>query len=303
MLPLSRPTRDPVRDYDTVTSSDTVADRRALLEAARSVVVGAYPVYEGAMTGGPTCVPVVTLASGAPKALRDSYDALPNRLATVGMRQDLLDIALEDLDGVCPFCGIDQAVTLDHYAAKEKFPEFALLATNLVACCWRCNHKKGRRSASAIEGIEFFHPYFHDAPAVLEAELREKDGTLYTVFMLTRPEECDADLYSKLEHQVRTLDTLRFLARAGNAELTAYSPTCEGLYGGPVGNPQAVSDSSRRKAEVLEKQWGVNHWQAVLHRALSEDVDYCDGGFRKVKQRHVTGEDQPQIVVNKSEEP
>ena len=46
---------------------------------------------------------------------------------------------------VCYYCGGD-ANTVDHLIPIKKDPHLAMEASNLVACCKRCNSAKGSRS-------------------------------------------------------------------------------------------------------------------------------------------------------------
>jgi 5-methylcytosine-specific restriction endonuclease McrA len=46
---------------------------------------------------------------------------------------------------VCYYCGND-ANTVDHLISIKKDPHLAMEPSNLVACCSRCNSKKGSKS-------------------------------------------------------------------------------------------------------------------------------------------------------------
>lgn len=43
----------------------------------------------------------------------------------------------------CPYCTLSNAGTTEHILPKEKYPEFAINALNLLPCCSICNTKKG----------------------------------------------------------------------------------------------------------------------------------------------------------------
>jgi hypothetical protein len=61
--------------------------------------------------------------------------------------------------GICPFCGLGIASTLDHYLPKTKYPLFSVLASNLVPACKDCN--TGKKTKIAITAEEqCLHPYF-----------------------------------------------------------------------------------------------------------------------------------------------
>jgi 5-methylcytosine-specific restriction endonuclease McrA len=49
-----------------------------------------------------------------------------------------------DRDGECQYCGSKHRLTIDHVIPTSKGGENTW--TNLVACCWDCNNKKGDRT-------------------------------------------------------------------------------------------------------------------------------------------------------------
>ena len=61
----------------------------------------------------------------------------------------------------CPMCGSPVTGTLDHYLPRENFPEFSVMAANLIPACTHCNSGKKRRifKGSSIDE-RFLHPYF-----------------------------------------------------------------------------------------------------------------------------------------------
>ena len=61
--------------------------------------------------------------------------------------------------GRCPFCGIGQASTLDHYLPKAVFPQLAVVPVNLVPSCKDCNHGKNAALATDREA-QVLHPYY-----------------------------------------------------------------------------------------------------------------------------------------------
>ena len=63
--------------------------------------------------------------------------------------------------GVCPFCGFGHVSTLDHFAAKSRYPAFSVLPINLVPSCTDCNKGKGSGRITLLK--EMPHPYFEDS--------------------------------------------------------------------------------------------------------------------------------------------
>ena len=52
--------------------------------------------------------------------------------------------------GGCPYCGLPENITLDHYLPRKRkaFPEFSILSSNLVPACSGCQNKKGHSYAT-----------------------------------------------------------------------------------------------------------------------------------------------------------
>lgn len=66
---------------------------------------------------------------------------------------------IKALQNICPFCGISQVDTLDHYLPKAKFPLLSVLPKNLVPSCTACNKAKTSGIATTKDE-QCLHPYF-----------------------------------------------------------------------------------------------------------------------------------------------
>jgi hypothetical protein len=64
---------------------------------------------------------------------------------------------------ICPYCGIGECSTLDHYAPKTVWPEFSVYSKNLIYVCFSCNRIKSSLFASDKERI-FVNPFFDSPP-------------------------------------------------------------------------------------------------------------------------------------------
>jgi len=59
---------------------------------------------------------------------------------------------------ICPYCGLNEPDTLDHFLPKTVHPLLSITLYNLIPCCNNCNHKK-KVYDSSIEPVSFFNPY------------------------------------------------------------------------------------------------------------------------------------------------
>ncbi len=62
---------------------------------------------------------------------------------------------------VCPFCGIRDVSTIDHYLPKTKYATTVVTPINLVPACRDCNSSKNTSDAT-VENEEVWHPYYDD---------------------------------------------------------------------------------------------------------------------------------------------
>jgi len=61
----------------------------------------------------------------------------------------------------CPMCGSSVTGSVDHYLPKGDFPEFSVMAANLVPACFHCNSGVKRQTFRGVTLNErFLHPYF-----------------------------------------------------------------------------------------------------------------------------------------------
>lgn len=91
---------------------------------------------------------------------------------------EALTSQIQPIPNICPYCLLRQPKSLDHFLPKDFFPEFSVLAWNLVFVCDPCNRKKGNRYAGVPR--EIINPYFDVMPesALLNAEVEVTAGVI-----------------------------------------------------------------------------------------------------------------------------
>lgn len=62
---------------------------------------------------------------------------------------------------ICPFCGVRDVATLDHFLPKSKYATTVVTPANLIPSCRDCNSNKDIYTASDLYD-EVWHPYFDD---------------------------------------------------------------------------------------------------------------------------------------------
>ncbi len=62
---------------------------------------------------------------------------------------------------ICPFCGIRDVATLDHYLPKTRYATTVVTPINLIPACSNCNKNKDVSDATVVNE-EVWHPYYDD---------------------------------------------------------------------------------------------------------------------------------------------
>lgn len=195
------------------------------------------------------------------------------------LRDELLYPDIEDFDE-CPFCGIGEPRTLDHYLPKEDFPEFSILSKNLIPICGTCNS-----SYKGIQWIEngnrlFIHTYYDIFPDEYFFSASVVVGNKIVINFY--PQNVITERYfSDLFHQhFNKLELNKRYKRKASSEIKRKRKSLERIFR-RNSSATAVSNYLRKESQELENEYSKNHWKPVLYKALSNSMDFCDTGFRK----------------------
>jgi hypothetical protein len=118
----------------------------------------------------------------------------------------------------CPFCGISESSTLDHYLPKEQYPEFSVFQKNLVPSCAVCNTRKRDRILDEGTNVRMFlHPCYDVIPdmAFLAVRARMEVDALILSYRLTRPAGMAVQTFQHLRSHFNELDLADRYRRMG----------------------------------------------------------------------------------------
>lgn len=258
--------------------------RRRRIQAARTKVLAAYQEYEDA---APELgeLDEATLSNLQKEALRHAFTSETEPMTS--LRGDLLKrISVAR----CPFCGIGESSTLDHYLPKERYPEFSIFPKNLVPSCAVCNTRK--RDGILIEGTNvrnFLHPCYDMIPdlAFLDVRTRMEGDALSLSYSLTRPPGMVLRAFRHLQSHFTELDLADRYRRMGLEHLGGQYPSLRRAYG-PSEDSDRVAEELIQDAEDFEEVSGPNYWLAKLYRALAGNNEFCDGGFEVIRVQTLT---------------
>lgn len=192
----------------------------------------------------------------------------------------------------CPSCGGARPVQLDHHLAQTPFPEFAIFPLNLVAMCGPCNQRKSDSTGKTI-ATAFIHPYLDQIPAVtfLNPTVTRNNGSYSVSFEFTAAAIPDAVLANRMARQLKRVDFNKALLPEVGELLNELALRIEREIvepnGGVIDQP-LIEAYLNANADRIEEQHRVGFWQAVMSRALANDVDFCSGGYRDLLARSPT---------------
>jgi 5-methylcytosine-specific restriction endonuclease McrA len=103
--------------------------------------------------GNPWAINPTTFTPDVSDAQRALYDSRRNtrRLQRIRQTPGLLS---------CPMCGSPTTGGLDHYLPRSAYPEFSIMAANLVPACTHCNSGMKGNTYLGVSPERFIHPYF-----------------------------------------------------------------------------------------------------------------------------------------------
>ena len=113
----------------------------------------------GILAAGERLATLLPLSIGAPvdSALKKMYKCLTSR----SRLRRFYDRLRACVAGYCPYCGLSEVGSLDHFLPKEAWPELSVAPHNLVPACDRCNRYKLSWTPTSTSNV-LFNPYFDD---------------------------------------------------------------------------------------------------------------------------------------------
>ncbi|MDO5697502.1 MAG: hypothetical protein Q4G51_05955 [Dermatophilus congolensis] len=273
MYNITAPNCDPLADYDRVASAKS-RKNQTLLAHLRPRVAQAYSTYVANGQAINSITPV-TLAAAERTLLYSLFERLDANSPCKDIRSTLLAATKS---GLCPYCRIHDATTLDHILERRDFPEFSVLRMNLAPCCERCNTRK-QHNRNKAAGRPPFHLYFAGYPtdSFLIAAVDIADRGVHVHFELQRPDSYSKDRFAALERHFEAVELSSRYARRALSELRDRAQQMKTLHS--VGGAQTVSDYLKRDAQSRAARWSGNDWLVVALQAAADSPDFCEEGL------------------------
>lgn len=169
--------------------------------------------------------------------------------------------------GKCPYCGLGQVATLDHYLPKSEFPIFSILPNNLIGCCRDCNTIKRNIVLNTI------HPYYDDFTKTQWLFAKVNWSALAMEFFVdTKNINNDLDK-KKIEGHFSVYKLAKRYAVEAASELSDLRIEFE--------NKNLIKIDIEQELCIKFKSKPINNWKTAMYQALSKDQCYCSGGYSK----------------------
>ena len=274
MYTLPVPTRNGLADYDSV-----VARRRnttkAVLAQHRGAVATAFDDYLKFSGNGASLRPI-PVAPPVSQALETNFDLLDSNRSHSHIRDEILGSARNH---ACPYCNVASVDTLDHVLPKKVYPEFSVLAQNVVPSCGTCNRKKGSTCFHS-SGLNLMHPYFAKVPndAILMVEVTVTVQQVTWRFSLRQSASiADAD-FEPIANTFALLELADRYDDVSIGEIIDVISSFDDAYA--EDDPGAVREFLQQLASGSRNSRGSNYWKTAILQALADSDAFCAGAYR-----------------------
>jgi hypothetical protein len=169
----------------------------------------------------------------------------------------------------CPFCGLNQVSTLDHFLPKAKFPTLSVIPVNLVPACKDCNTRKSSTVAS-IASSQPLHPYFDREPFQTDQWLFARvidTQPMAVVYEILPPDSWSSENKNRVQTHFDDFDLYYRYSIEAASELASQ----EYIFKKHVDNrdyDSLISDLEDRY--YSHERLSINSWQTALYKALLE---------------------------------
>lgn len=212
----------------------------------------------------------IVLANLTKKDFVDLYDGQMSN-GNGGGRSHYDQLRMTEL-GICPLCGFGHVATLDHFAAKARYPVFSVLPINLVPACTDCNKKMG----AGVIGVETTmpHPYFEEARIETETWLLcdvQETNPVTVTYRVEPPADLSEGLCKRVRHHFSELElAARYAVQAGS-HLANVKNFLSDL------TPADLQTFIGRRVNRFPRP---NEWEAALYAGLFRSQWFMQDGYR-----------------------
>ena len=261
--------------FDNIISSRSIGSK-TLLNGIRSNVAKTYNDYFEHSGNGMLLSPL-NLADELKKKLRENFRYLGKDRSYSFLRDEILASARF---GCCPYCNVGPVGSLDHVLPRNVYPEFTVLAQNLVPACDACNRKKGQ-TCFYTDKKNLMHPYYVHIPtdAILFARLVVNGQDVHFEFYLQKSSSIDDEHFNSIASLFSHLQLAKLYGQVSMGEISDRWESMDDCYN--RGGPSELGDYLQREAASSRSSRGENYWKTALLWALAKSTYFCSGGYKR----------------------
>lgn len=274
MHSLAAPERSGADDYASIVAQRRLTARKVLY-GVQAVVLAAYDAYIMHQGDGELIRPI-SLSENESSRLAGNYRLLDKNASHQHIRDEVLACAHFDM---CPYCNVTTVDEIDHVLPVDSYPEFSVLAQNLVPSCGRCNWSKGT-TCFVSNGKTFPHPYFDQIPTgkILHADVAVSGEAVTWSFFLIRLPGMDGRSFAALQSMFEVLKLEELYRQVSVVEVMDRAQAMDDHLG--TGGPAVVREYLEQEAESARRRGGENYWKTAILSGLAANQEFCAGGFR-----------------------
>lgn len=182
----------------------------------------------------------------------------------------------------CPYCGIGEISSIDHYLPRKNYKSFSIHIENLIPCCQVCNTKKSS-IANLDPNKQFLHAYFNqlNSSVVLYAKMTIIHNGYNLKLSILNNEKNPRDLSKKVKFQFEHLELDERLDAEINDFIFNQMGSFEYIY---KAGTTALIDHFAERYLTSQKKYNHNHWITAIWRAFLQCDDLCKMGPACLKQ-------------------
>ena len=280
MYSLFPPDREGLVDFDSIVARRE-ANAKLILEKVHGDIAEAYCEYIAVLGNGASLEPL-SLGEVAAQELKANFRLLDRGRSHGDIRDEILSIAQWDL---CPYCSVTMVDSLDHVLPTTSYPEFAVLAQNLVPACTRCNRMKGDVCFKK-SGKNLVHPYFVEFPynPILFASVVVEKKAVTWRFYLQSHGDIDDATFECIKNLFTILNLADLYTQYSTVEIMERWENLDTMY--KTGGAAALQGYLEREANSVQKIQGENYWKTVILRSLAQSNVFCNGGYQHLRRTH-----------------
>ena len=268
------PFRNGLRDFDDVINLRN-ANSRTLLSEIRSDIAKAYDNYAEHSGNGLLLTPI-NFTKEFREELEGNFRSLDKNRSHHFLRDEILASARL---GYCLYCNARTVVSLDHMLPRTVYPEFTILAQNLIPSCDTCNRKKGQ-VCHWSQNKNLAHLYFVHIPRepILFTDVIVDTRAVTLNFYLRQNESFDDEQFESLENLFKLLGLGDLYQTISIGELSDRWEQMDSSHQG--GGSNELRNYLHREATSSRRSRGENYWRTALLWAVAESTDFCDRGYK-----------------------